>query len=223
MGRSRSRPRVTWGAEAALWGGVAGVVLALVVLGIRSVTIGRAHAGPYGAFSAVGAPWLRLLVVAALALAVLFVGFFATRSTQVPEAGIVAGLLAGGIVGAMAAVITVVSRQRARGAAAPRPHALGALTADQIGRAAALLALLALLGTGLGALGALLGGRRAGASGGFTPPPYPYPYPQPLPPTMGAQTWGPHADVGATEPPAPSARPGPSDDSPTRTLPPAMP
>lgn len=167
-----------WGGKAALWGGLTGVAVAVIAIGGRLLAGGggRVRAALTGVET--GPLWLRALVVALAGVAFFLAGLFAARATRRVEAGIVAGLLAGAVSGALLALATLVS---ATAVGARLNERLGdrlshAVVGTGIARAVLILLVATAIGTGLGALGGLLGRGRAGR------PPQASAYPYEAPP-----------------------------------------
>src|SRR5215831_7300140 len=171
--------------SAALWGVLIGVLLAVViVLGLSALTTGAVLPG--------NAPLRRVLISSGVVLAVVgalyFVaGVLAGRRAQVIEAGLFAGLIAGLIVGVTIFALSLLTLASLRTPAAGEP--LRQLIRQGLARAAFARAAVGLLlqmaiGSGLGALGGLVGRGRGGApaaapsatsSPPHTPPSSPFP------------------------------------------------
>lgn len=200
--------RQGWGGAATLWGLLFGALVVVLVLGDRLVfSTGRA-----GRPLALGGLWARL-VLAVLGLAFFFLaGMIAARSTRRIEAGIVAGLLAGievGVVGLIFALFAIGTVEH-RIAGHSGGRIAQALVVGNLGRSAAALVLVALVGAGLGALGGLAGRGRPPTVQAFSyevPAPLPAGSAMPAPnftPTSGyAPDLAQAADGGHAAPPPP--------------------
>ena len=177
------------GGSAALWGIIIGVILATLVV-LHQLLLAGMVRRTFALGGSLVYTALALLIAAAL---YLLAGFLAARRANAVEAGLFAGLIAGIIAGVTALAIVVLALvlrdHRIAAAAARHPVLLRAAAVSALARGVFGVAVQALIGAGLGALGGLAGRRRTPpiAAGPYTPytqpaapqPPYPYAYPPP--------------------------------------------
>jgi hypothetical protein len=207
------RQPARWGGSAALWGCGFGLLIALVGAVARLIVQPAERPVALLAELTGGPLWLRAVLLVVALVGFFLAGVFAARSAHLVEPGIVAGLLAGVIVGLALVLRALVDGQTA--VERPRLSALGrfthALTALGIARMLLVLVLTVLVGVGMGALGALLGRRRQRpmyASPYGMPPGGGYatmPSAPPFPPTSPASD--PHAPLYGTPAAYPPAYP----------------
>lgn len=211
--------------SAFLWGGVFGTFAILFNIIGRFLAIGRAARVPRVVIRPLAGGILVGILLPLAVLCCFFVaGLLAARRAGRVEPGIFAGLIAGGIVGAGTLVVAIASTAMVRhgvrigGIGAPR------LAVVVLATALGSLAASAVVGTGIGALGALVGRPRgntmaagwsypyqagpvaSGVGGGPTPGAMPYAsggaYPLPTSPNYAAEGSMPTIQTDST-PPAP--------------------
>ncbi len=196
----QSGQRGHWGGTAALWGGITGLFVALVLMGARLLG-GGSGARAVLTNAQVEPVWPRVLLALAAAIAVFLAGFFVTRATRAVEAGIVAGLIAGAITG-LAVLVLVLGRTATVGraqAARSAPRLVRGIVGTGVARGVLDLFVILLVATGIGALGGLIGRVRSQPAGGSpynvlpTYPPYP-----PYSPAPG-QAWPPASSFSTPE------------------------
>ena len=184
----------SWGASAALWGIIIGLILAGLVVLHQLVLAAMLRRG-----FALGGSLIYTVLALVIAAALYFLaGLLAARRANALEASIFAGLIAGLIVGLTVLVIAVLGLvlrdQRVALAAARHLALVRTAVSSTLFRSVLGVALQALIGAGLGGLGGLAGRRRtppetgtpyatnspptrpASPLPGSPPPPQPYPY-----------------------------------------------
>ena len=210
---SRAGSAVIWG----LGAGIAAIVL-IIVARITLVAAPRrfGYEGLQPTPVHISAAPLLLLIVPLLFLGA---GIIAAHRARALEAGLFAGLIAGGIVGtvsAMSALVVGTAGFRGPLGVALRPEGRMAgielLRAISLGRGVTVFVLVALVGSGIGALGGLIGrGSAPTAPNGWAPPQPQYPAPG-AQPGQPAPMQGPIIPADRPVPPA-NLQPAPDEQS----------
>jgi hypothetical protein len=205
------------GGSAALWGILIGLLL-IVLIVLHQLLLAPTARRIFSPGGNLIYSLLALLVGAAL---YFLAGYLAARRSGASEAGLFAGLIAGGIVGLAVLVFTVLAalavRNGAHGVLAARyPALVRAAVRSALARSILDVFVQALVGAGLGALGGLLGRRRTPPVAGAHAAPYMPPAPVPHPSTPPSSPW-------PATPPSPYPYMTPAtplgDDAPTITPP----
>ena len=198
---SRTGSAVIWGLAA----GILAVVLIIIArLAFVTTPLLLRYEGMHLTSLYISVAPLLLLVVPLLFLGAAIIAAHRARAL---EAGLFAGLIAGGIVGAVSAISalavpTAGFRGPLGGAVRPEVRVVGIelLRAISIGRGISIFVFVALVGAGIGALGGLIG------RGSTTPPPNAWVPPQPHYPATAGRSGQAAAMAG---PIIPSDRPVP--------------
>ena len=222
-GMAQQQTRRSGAGSAFLWGGVFGAIaVALAVLGQLALVAQMARAIRTAARPLAGVTLVGIMLSLAVITCYFVAGLLAARRAGRIEPGIFAGLIAGSIAGLGTLVLALIGVALARRGLHMRMGAIDGIHSPRLGVATLASALArmvtsAIVGTGVGALGALVGRPRGNAAA--TAWRYPY-QANPMAPGMEAGTghggMG-HAAVpdytGQTPPPAGYPT---GDDTPTR-------
>jgi hypothetical protein len=165
--------------SAFLWGIIFGLILAVLIVLDRAVLAGIARRGVRTGFgSAVGAVLFSSGIAVLVTIILYFLaGVLAARRARALEAGLFAGMIAGAIAGATRLTLTVLTLAALRPPPVTTPSRLRLerlVTAGTLASAVAALVVDVLVGTGLGALGGLIGRGSAPAALPSAAPYQPY-------------------------------------------------